>query len=130
VLLMYFLNDFEMVPVAPINTGITLAFTFHMRCISIVRSSYFKIFSDSFFNHISVSWNCFIIIIIIIIIIISVYVRCFRNSGAVIELEIYIPKAPVWFRTKVENILKETFIFLFLLFDYLICGRGKLPSNS
>ena len=35
---MYFLNDFEMVPVAPIITGITLAFTFHMRCISIVRS--------------------------------------------------------------------------------------------
>ena len=47
-LLMYFLNDFEMVPVAPIITGITLIFTFHMRCISIVRSSYFKIFSASF----------------------------------------------------------------------------------
>jgi len=30
---MYFLNDFEMVPVAPIITGITLVFTFHMRCI-------------------------------------------------------------------------------------------------
>jgi len=27
-----------MVPVAPIITGITLVFTFHMRCISIVRS--------------------------------------------------------------------------------------------
>jgi hypothetical protein len=27
-LLTYFLNDFEMVPVAPIITGITLAFTF------------------------------------------------------------------------------------------------------
>jgi len=26
----------EMVPVAPIITGITLVFTFHMRCISIV----------------------------------------------------------------------------------------------
>ena len=44
-LLMYFLNDFEMVPVAPIITGITLVFTFHLRCISIVRSLYFKIFS-------------------------------------------------------------------------------------
>jgi len=33
----YFLNDFEMVPVAPIITGITFGFTFHMRCISIVR---------------------------------------------------------------------------------------------
>jgi hypothetical protein len=27
--LKYFLNDFEMVPVAPIITGITLVFTFH-----------------------------------------------------------------------------------------------------
>ena len=40
-LLTYYLNDFEMVPVAPI-TGITLVFTFHMRCISIVRSLYLK----------------------------------------------------------------------------------------
>ena len=39
-LLTYFLNDFEMVPVAPIVTGITFVFTFHMRCISIVRSLY------------------------------------------------------------------------------------------
>jgi hypothetical protein len=37
-LLTYFLNDFEMVPVAPLVTGITFVFTFHMRCISIVRS--------------------------------------------------------------------------------------------
>ena len=43
-LLAYFLNDFETVPVAPIITGITLVFTFHMRCISIVRSLYIKIF--------------------------------------------------------------------------------------
>jgi hypothetical protein len=34
----YFLNDFEMVPVAPITTGITLAFTIHRRCVFIVRS--------------------------------------------------------------------------------------------
>jgi hypothetical protein len=26
----YFLNDSEMVPVAPVITGITFAFTFHM----------------------------------------------------------------------------------------------------
>jgi hypothetical protein len=37
-LLTYFLSDFEMVPVALIIIGITLVFTFHMRCISIVRS--------------------------------------------------------------------------------------------
>lgn len=51
------------------------------------------------------------------IIIISVYVRCFWNCGAVTELDLNIPKTPVWFRTKAENILKETFIFHFLLFD-------------
>jgi len=43
-------------------------------------------------------------------------VRGFWSSGAVIELELNIPKTTVWFRTKVENILKETFIFHFLLF--------------
>jgi hypothetical protein len=37
--LTYCLNDFEMVPVAPIITGITLVFTFHIRCISIIISS-------------------------------------------------------------------------------------------
>ena len=46
-LLTYFLNDFEIVPVAPIITGITFVFTFHTRCISNVRSLYFRIFSVS-----------------------------------------------------------------------------------
>ena len=45
-LLTYFLN--EIVPVAPIITGIIFVFTFHMRYISIVRSLYFRIFSASF----------------------------------------------------------------------------------
>jgi hypothetical protein len=47
-LLTYFLNGFAIVPVAPIITGITFVFTFHMRCISVVRSLYFRIFSASF----------------------------------------------------------------------------------
>ena len=47
-LLMYFLNYSEIVPVAPLITGITFVFTFHMRCISIVRSLYFRIFWVSF----------------------------------------------------------------------------------
>ena len=47
-LLTCFLNDFEIVPVAPIITGITFVFAFHMRCISIVRSVYFRIFSAAF----------------------------------------------------------------------------------
>ena len=47
-LLTYFLNVFEIDPVAPIITGIAFVFTFHVRCISIVRSLYFRIFSASF----------------------------------------------------------------------------------
>ena len=47
-LLRYFLSNFEMVPAVPIITGITFVFTFHMWCISFVRSVYFKIFSASF----------------------------------------------------------------------------------
>ena len=47
-LLTHFLNDFEIVPVAPIITGITFVFTFHMRCITVVFLFYFRIFSASF----------------------------------------------------------------------------------
>jgi len=47
-LLMYFLNYFEVVQMAPIITGITFVFTSHMRCISIVRFLYVRIFSASF----------------------------------------------------------------------------------
>jgi hypothetical protein len=39
----------EIVPIAPIITGITFVFTFHKHCISIVRSLYYKIFLASFF---------------------------------------------------------------------------------
>ena len=46
--LTYFLNNFKMVPVAPIITGITVVFTFHIRCIFIVRYLHFKIFVASF----------------------------------------------------------------------------------
>jgi hypothetical protein len=48
--LTYFLNDFAMFPFAPIITGITLVFTFHIRCIFYckVLILYFKIFSASF----------------------------------------------------------------------------------
>ena len=37
-LLIYFLNDFKIVPVAPIIVAITFVFTLHMRCFSFVRS--------------------------------------------------------------------------------------------
>ena len=44
----YFLHYFEIVPVAPIITGITFVFILHMRCISVVKSLYFRIFLASF----------------------------------------------------------------------------------
>ena len=47
-LLRYCLSDFEMVPVTPLITSITFAFTFHMHWISIIRSLYIKIFSACF----------------------------------------------------------------------------------
>jgi hypothetical protein len=34
--LKYFLDDFEMVPSAPIITSVTLVFTFHIGCIIII----------------------------------------------------------------------------------------------
>jgi hypothetical protein len=69
----YFLNEFEIVPIDPIITAITFDFTFHMRCITIVRSLYFRIFSASFlitflFHEIATSININVIIIMIIII--------------------------------------------------------------
>ena len=48
VLLRYRANDFEVVSVNPIITGITFAFAFHMRCISIMSYSYIKFFSACF----------------------------------------------------------------------------------
>ena len=56
----YFLNDFEIVPVALIITHITVVFTVCIRCISFVKSLYFKIFSASFFYYISISRDCYI----------------------------------------------------------------------
>ena len=50
-LLKFFLNHFEMVPLSPIITGITYVFTFHMPCIPIVKSAYFKILSVSLLNR-------------------------------------------------------------------------------
>ena len=46
-LLRYCLSDSEMVPFAPIFTGITFAFTFYMHSLCIVRSSHYIIQRDS-----------------------------------------------------------------------------------
>ena len=43
-LLKYYLNDCEMVPAAPVSTGITFVFEFHVHSISIVRSLHSRIF--------------------------------------------------------------------------------------
>jgi hypothetical protein len=42
------LSDFGMIPVVPVISGTTFAFTFHMRCDSVVRSLYFAAFWTSF----------------------------------------------------------------------------------
>jgi len=47
-LLTGFLNDFGIVPVPPIITGITFVFILHVSCIPIVFLFYFRIFSASF----------------------------------------------------------------------------------
>jgi hypothetical protein len=47
-LLRYFLDNCETVPIDPIVTGITFCCTFHLPCISNVRSFYLKIFLTSF----------------------------------------------------------------------------------
>ena len=46
-LLRYFLDDFEVVSVTHVIPGITFAFIFHMRSISVVGFLYLSIFSDS-----------------------------------------------------------------------------------
>jgi len=48
VLLRYFLNDFEEVPLAPVIADITFAYRFYMHCNSFVRSLHFRTFSASF----------------------------------------------------------------------------------
>jgi len=40
-LLTYFLNDFETVPVSPITTDINFVVTFHMRCLLLLLLLYF-----------------------------------------------------------------------------------------
>jgi len=50
-LLKHFLNDFDVVPVAPVVTGVTFVFTFYMHCISFVWFLYLKIFSDYYYYY-------------------------------------------------------------------------------
>ena len=73
-LLTYFLNDFEIVPVTPIITGITFVFTFHVCCISIVRSLYFRILLASFLitflsSEIATSINIHVLLLLLLLLI-------------------------------------------------------------
>jgi len=60
-LLTYFLNDFHIVSVAPIFTGITFAFTFHIRCISIVRPSYINYYYYYYYYYYVYRHKCFLL---------------------------------------------------------------------
>jgi len=82
----YFLNDFEIVPVAPIITGIVFVFTFLMRCISIVRSLYFRIFS-AFLIH---------LLLLISVVSLATMLRAGRSG-------VRIPKEQVFFFQDDEN---------------------------
>jgi hypothetical protein len=42
------MNDFEVVSITPVITGVTFAFTFHMHCIPIVRNLHYRILSNPF----------------------------------------------------------------------------------
>jgi hypothetical protein len=90
--LTYILNDFEMVPVAPIITGITPVSTSHIRCISTVRSLYFKIFPASFLNHIPVSWNCNIYQHTCSLFIIAYYNVWLVNGDGPVSLYLMVPQ--------------------------------------
>jgi len=78
VLFTYFLNYFGKLPVAPIITGINFVFTFHMRCISNVKTKVIPViigatgsFPVSFRKYVSNIPGKHEVIIIIIIIIIG-----------------------------------------------------------
>jgi hypothetical protein len=47
-----------MVPVAPIITGVTFVYTFHMRCIPIVRSLYFRILESRLYYYYYYYYYC------------------------------------------------------------------------
>ena len=77
-LLRYFLNDFEMVPAAPVITGTTFVFTFHVRYIPVVKSLYFKIFSTSFLIS--------LLLLLLLLLLYTSTFACVTCSGASVPL--------------------------------------------
>jgi hypothetical protein len=88
--LTYFLNDFEMVPVAPIITDIILVFIFHIRCISTVRSFQNPLSCSS--NHIPISWNCDIYQHTCSRFIIAYYSVCLVTGDGPVSLYLLLPQ--------------------------------------
>ena len=52
----HFLNEFEMVSVAPITTDITLIVTFHTCCVSTLRHYYYYYYTFYFLQIIQVTY--------------------------------------------------------------------------
>jgi small-conductance mechanosensitive channel len=109
-----------MVSVAPIITHVTFVFIFHMRCISIIRSLYFRIFWASFFiTFLSLGIATSIIIIIIIIIIICLFVCLFQ-----VPLSATLKKTP--FNC---TCVREMWLMLQLYFDRIHeADHGKVSN--
>ena len=107
----YFLNDFEIVPFAPVITGITFVFKFHVRCISIVRSLYFRIFTVSF-------------------------LIIFLSSEIATSINIHVPfslSRIIMSGLLLGIVLSGLLLLLFLLLLYdmdVSCHRPFLPGNS
>jgi len=52
IFVVYFLHNFEMVPVARVVTSVTLFLHSTMCCIAVVKSAYFKTFSVLSVSHV------------------------------------------------------------------------------
>jgi hypothetical protein len=110
--LTYVLNDFEMVPVAPIITGITLVFTFHIRCISIVRSLYFRLFSAYFWITFISSGIATLSLLVLLLLLLEPF--CF-NTGNIIHAACYL----MWYI--LTTCVCLLFVTGFVVFTYLCC---------
>ena len=82
----------EMVTVASIIIGITFYFTFHMCCVSIVRSLLFRNFSSSFLTHFWPPEIATSISVCVCFFIISDYVVWFIVRDGSVGLHLLIPQ--------------------------------------
>ena len=110
--------DIEMVPVACIVAGINFVFTIHIRCVYIVRSLYFSIFSTCFFirflsPEISMPINLFLLLLLFTVDAKS----SFAFSGSLLVL------AVIYFSPDTVTL----YVLMFLQFlNYEICMRENI----